>query len=53
MVAGAVSLCTAHPDIDVIVLECTNMPPYADAIARATSRKVVSILTALDALQAK
>lgn len=51
MIAGATALCDAYPEIDVIVLECTNMPPYAAAITAATGREVVSILTALDALQ--
>lgn len=53
LVAAAKRLCTNQPDIDVIVLECTNMPPYAEAIRRATGRKVVSILTVLDRLHAR
>ena len=52
LVSGATALCAAHPDIDVVVLECTNMPPHTRAIETATGRRVVSILTAVDALQA-
>lgn len=50
MVSGAKKLCTAHPHVNVIVLECTNMPPYKPAIETATGCKVVSILTAIEAL---
>jgi len=52
MIAGATALCAAHPKTDIIVLECTNMPPYADAITQATRRPTVSILTAIENLQA-
>ena len=48
---AAERLCANHTEIDVIVLECTNMPPYAAAITAATSRPVVSILTGLSAMQ--
>lgn len=51
MVAGAQALCAAHPQVDVIVLECTNMPPYGAAIKAATGRPVVSILTAVQGLR--
>ncbi len=50
LVDGALKLVTAHPKTDVIVLECTNMPPYKSAIEAATGRQVVSILTAINAL---
>ncbi|WP_300460212.1 aspartate/glutamate racemase family protein [Desulfobacula sp.] len=32
----ALKLITSHPDIGAIVLECTNMPPYAKIIHAAT-----------------
>jgi hypothetical protein len=35
MAAAAAALRQEHPDIGAIVLECTNMPPYADAVRRA------------------
>lgn len=50
MVAAARNLCSTAPATDVIVLECTNMPPYGDAITATTGRPVVSILTGLNAL---
>jgi hypothetical protein len=36
-----------HPEIGAIVLECTNMPPYAKAVARATRRPVHHIISLL------
>jgi hypothetical protein len=39
-VAAARRLVARCPDIDSLVLECTNMPPYADAVAQATGRPV-------------
>lgn len=39
-------LLTDHPEIGAIVLECTNMPPYAD-IVRQTSRVPVFDITTL------
>lgn len=50
LVAGAMSLVAKHPETDVIVLECTNMPPHGAAIEAATGRDVVSILDAIHAL---
>ena len=36
-------LVTRHPDVGAIVLECTNMPPYADALRQALGRPVFDI----------
>jgi Asp/Glu/hydantoin racemase len=36
-------LVREHPDIGAIVLECTNMPPYADDIRRETGLAVFDI----------
>ncbi len=33
VVAAGQRLCTRHPDIGAIVLECANMPPYRNAVA--------------------
>jgi Asp/Glu/hydantoin racemase len=45
-VAGAArGLLAAHPDVAAIVLECTNMPPYADAVRRATGLPVHDIVS--------
>jgi Asp/Glu/hydantoin racemase len=37
----------SHPEIGAIVLECTNMPPYADAIRRLTGLPVFDLTTLL------
>ncbi len=39
-VAAAQNLLRRHPEVEAIVLECTNMPPYADAVRRTTGRAV-------------
>jgi hypothetical protein len=44
-VAAALQLVQHHPEISDVVLECTNLPPFADAIARATGRPVHHLLT--------
>jgi Asp/Glu/hydantoin racemase len=36
-------LLDQHPDVGAIVLECTNMPPYADDIRRETGLPVFDI----------
>lgn len=38
-------LCAEHPEIGAIVLECTNMPPYAADIQRETGLPVFDILS--------
>jgi Asp/Glu/hydantoin racemase len=45
-VAAAERLVARRPDVRAIVLECTNMPPYADAV-RAATRLPVHDLTTL------
>ena len=47
MVAAACEMVDASPSIGAILLECTNMPPYAAEIARTTGRPVYSIWTYL------
>lgn len=44
-VDAARALQAAHPDLGAIVLECTNMIPYAADIRRATGLPVFSILS--------
>ncbi|SDG06787.1 hypothetical protein [Alloyangia pacifica] len=43
---AAEALLARSPDIAAIVLECGNLPPYAEAIRRVTGRPVFSILDA-------
>jgi hypothetical protein len=45
VVAAAKRLLDRHPEIDSLVLECTNMPPYAAAVQRGTGRPVHHLLT--------
>ncbi|KIN78648.1 hypothetical protein Z950_3593 [Sulfitobacter mediterraneus KCTC 32188] len=47
LVRAAHTLVTDHPDVGAIILECTNMVPYAVAIAAATQRPVFSIYSYL------
>lgn len=43
VVAAGMELVAKHPDIGAIVLECTNMPPYAAALQAAVGRPVYDI----------
>jgi len=45
VVEAGVSLAKAHPEIGALVLECTNMPPYAAALQAATGLPVYDIYT--------
>ena len=45
MVHVARRMVSDHADIGAIVLECTNMPPYALAVQRATGLPVFDIVT--------
>ncbi len=47
MVEAAQALINQHPRVGAIILECTNMVPYAPDIAQATGRPVYSIYTYL------
>lgn len=47
VVDAARRLVERHPSVEDIVLECTNMPPYRDAVARGTGRRVHDIETLL------
>lgn len=44
-VAAALKLVASHPEVGAIVLECTNMPPYAAAVRAATGLPVHDITT--------
>ncbi len=45
VVDAAMALVRRSPAVQDIVLECTNMPPYRDAVMRATGRRVHDIET--------
>lgn len=44
-IEAALALCASHPEIGALVLECTNMVPYAADIRAATGVPVFSIET--------
>lgn len=44
---AAVRLVARHPGVEHVVLECTNMPPYRNAVAQATGRPVHDLETLL------
>jgi hypothetical protein len=48
VVAAAVALRARAPGLRTLVLECTNMPPYAQAIREATGFEVRSLLDAAE-----
>lgn len=50
VVDAARRLVARCPDVGAIVLECTNMPPYAGAVRAATGRPVYDAVTLLDAV---
>ncbi len=52
VVGAARTLLAAHRDVGAIVLECTNMPPYAAAVAAATGLPVFDAVTLLHWLHA-
>ncbi|MBN9455798.1 MAG: aspartate/glutamate racemase family protein [Bosea sp. (in: a-proteobacteria)] len=43
VVDAALTLVARHPEVGAIVLECTNMPPYAAAVQEATGLPVYDI----------
>ena len=43
--AVARSLVEDHPEVGAILLECSNLPPYAHAVHRATGRPVFDFIT--------
>ena len=46
------ALVTAHPDVGAVVLECTNMPPYAADLAAEIGRPVYDIYSMICWFQA-
>jgi Asp/Glu/hydantoin racemase len=48
VLAAAQRLLARHPGIDTLVLECTNLPPYAPALRAATGLPVLDIVTLLN-----
>ncbi len=53
VLAAAARLRARHPDIDTLVLECTNLPPYAKALRAATGLPVLDVVTLLHTRMAR
>ena len=47
VLAAARRLLARHAELDTLVLECTNLPPYADALRAATGLPVLDVVTLL------
>lgn len=47
LVALVKGLKTSHPEAQSLVLECTNMPPYAEALAAASGLPVHHLMSAI------
>lgn len=47
VVSAAVRLVSKSPHVQTLVLECTNMPPYREAVEQATGRPVHDLETIL------
>lgn len=45
VVEAAMRLVAKHPEVQHLVLECTNMPPYRESVSRATGRPVHDLET--------
>ena len=52
VLAAAARLRARHPALDTLVLECTNLPPYAPALRRASGLPVLDVVTLLNARMA-
>lgn len=47
VVQAACALSVRAPRLETLVLECTNLPPYADAVRAATGLRVLSLVDAV------
>jgi hypothetical protein len=53
VLAAGARLLAREPGLDALLLECTNLPPYADVLRRATGLPVHDIVTLLNARMAR
>ena len=51
VVDAALRLIARHSEVAALVLECTNMPPYANAVRCATGLPVYDVLTGISAFR--
>src|SRR5262249_21475931 len=52
-IAAGRALLKKHPDVDTILLECTNLPPYKPPLKRAPGRPVHDVLDLLKVFHAR
>jgi len=52
IVAAGEALVAAHPEVGAIVLECTNMPPYAAALSETLGLPVYDVVSLVSWLHA-
>ena len=52
VLAAAQRLLARVPGLDTLLLECTNLPPYAPALRAATGLAVLDVVTLLNARMA-
>jgi len=48
VVAAGLRLLARHPEVQTLLLECTNLPPYAAALRSATGRPVHHVVSLLN-----
>jgi len=48
VVAAATRLCDDHPEVGALLLECSDMPPHAKAVQKATGLPVWDFLSLID-----
>ncbi|MBW2592705.1 MAG: aspartate/glutamate racemase family protein, partial [Deltaproteobacteria bacterium] len=48
VVIRAEEMVTSHPETGAILLECSNLPPYAHAVQKATGRPVFDFTTLIN-----
>lgn len=53
VLAAAARLLERHPDLQALVLECTNLPPYAPALRRVTGLPVFDVVSMLHGRMAR
>ncbi|WP_314410247.1 aspartate/glutamate racemase family protein [Pseudomonas kuykendallii] len=51
VVAVAREMVATHPEVGAILLECSNLPPYAAAVQAVTGRLVFDFTTLIDGFQ--
>ncbi|MBI5719455.1 MAG: aspartate/glutamate racemase family protein [Burkholderiales bacterium] len=53
VLAAGTRLLRRHPELQALVLECTNLPPYAPALRRATGLPVFDVVSMLQGRMAR